>query len=182
MTADFGSITFESSQFRNECARTVWWIIGPFADIRKLYCLNSEHLSDKWIWELLMRFEKLDLNLLFVLDVLLSTRSVTRAAERLFLSQPASDSLATPPARVFRGRPPGARGQGACPDTVGYRTDQAGARRSPADPDDHTRATDLRPGHIDTALHHRVSSDYVISVLLAEVVEKRSETRAAHAI
>ena len=29
-TADLGSITFESSQFRNECARVVWWIIGPF--------------------------------------------------------------------------------------------------------------------------------------------------------
>ena len=37
-----------------------------------------------------MRFEKLDLNLLFVLDVLLSTRSVARAAERLFLNQPAT--------------------------------------------------------------------------------------------
>ena len=37
-----------------------------------------------------MRFNKLDLNLLPVLDVLLSTRSVTRAAERLFLSQPAT--------------------------------------------------------------------------------------------
>jgi len=37
-----------------------------------------------------MRFDKLDLNLLLVLDVLLSTRSVTRAAERLFLSQPAT--------------------------------------------------------------------------------------------
>ncbi|CAN5740217.1 transcriptional regulator NodD3 [soil metagenome] len=37
-----------------------------------------------------MRFHKLDLNLLVVLNALLSTRSVTRAAERLFLSQPAT--------------------------------------------------------------------------------------------
>ncbi|WP_338617322.1 LysR family transcriptional regulator [Pigmentiphaga sp. CHJ604] len=37
-----------------------------------------------------MRFNKLDLNLLVVLDALLATRSVSRAAERLFLSQPAT--------------------------------------------------------------------------------------------
>lgn len=37
-----------------------------------------------------MRFHKLDLNLLVVLDALLATRSVSRAAERLFLSQPAT--------------------------------------------------------------------------------------------
>ena len=37
-----------------------------------------------------MRFHKLDLNLLVVLDALLTTRSVGRAAERLFLSQPAT--------------------------------------------------------------------------------------------
>ena len=37
-----------------------------------------------------MRFNKLDLNLLVVLDSLLTTRSVSRTAERLFLSQPAT--------------------------------------------------------------------------------------------
>jgi len=37
-----------------------------------------------------MRFNKLDLNLLVVLDSLLETRSVSRTAERLFLSQPAT--------------------------------------------------------------------------------------------
>ena len=37
-----------------------------------------------------MRFNKLDLNQLVVLDALLSTRSVGKAAERLFLSQPAT--------------------------------------------------------------------------------------------
>lgn len=37
-----------------------------------------------------MRFNKLDLNQLVVLDALLSTRSVSRSSERLFLSQPAT--------------------------------------------------------------------------------------------
>lgn len=37
-----------------------------------------------------MRFNKLDLNQLVVLDALLSTRSVGKSAERLFLSQPAT--------------------------------------------------------------------------------------------
>lgn len=37
-----------------------------------------------------MRFDKLDLNLLVVLDALLATRSVSKAAERVFLSQPAT--------------------------------------------------------------------------------------------
>lgn len=37
-----------------------------------------------------MRFNKLDLNQLVVLDTLLATRSVGRAAEQLFLSQPAT--------------------------------------------------------------------------------------------
>lgn len=37
-----------------------------------------------------MRFNKLDMNLLVVLDALLSTRSVGKAAEKLFLSQPAT--------------------------------------------------------------------------------------------
>ena len=37
-----------------------------------------------------MRFNKLDLNLLVVLDAVLTTRSVSRAAERLYLSQPAT--------------------------------------------------------------------------------------------
>ena len=37
-----------------------------------------------------MRFNKLDLNQLVVLDALLSERSVTKAAQRLFLSQSAT--------------------------------------------------------------------------------------------
>ncbi len=49
-----------------------------------------------------MRFQKLDLNLLVVLDVLLATRSVSRAAERVFLSQPAT-SLALGRLRAYFG-------------------------------------------------------------------------------
>lgn len=51
-----------------------------------------------------MRFKKLDLNLLVVLDALLATRSVSRAAERVFLSQPAT-SLALGRLRSYFGDP-----------------------------------------------------------------------------
>ena len=47
-----------------------------------------------------MRFNKLDMNLLVVLDALLATQSVGKAAERLFLSQPAT-SLALGRLREF---------------------------------------------------------------------------------
>ena len=43
-------------------------------------------------WNDAMRFNKLDLNQLVVLDALLNERSVTRAAQRLFLSQSATSS------------------------------------------------------------------------------------------
>ena len=39
-----------------------------------------------------MRFHKLDLNLLVVLDALLQERSVSQAADRVFLSQSATSS------------------------------------------------------------------------------------------
>ena len=39
-----------------------------------------------------MRFERLDLNLLVALDALLTERSVSLAADRLFLSQSATSS------------------------------------------------------------------------------------------
>ena len=39
-----------------------------------------------------MRFKRLDLNLLVALDVLLETRSVSQAAARMNLSQPAMSS------------------------------------------------------------------------------------------
>ncbi len=47
-----------------------------------------------------MRFNKLDMNLLVVLDALITTQSVGKAAERLFLSQPAT-SLALGRLRVY---------------------------------------------------------------------------------
>lgn len=39
-----------------------------------------------------MRFNKLDLNLLVALDALLTERSISRAGERLHLSQPATSN------------------------------------------------------------------------------------------
>ena len=47
-----------------------------------------------------MRFNKLDMNLLVVLDALITTQSVGKAAERLFLSQPAT-SLALGRLRIY---------------------------------------------------------------------------------
>ena len=50
-----------------------------------------------------MRFNKLDLNQLVVLDAILSTRSVGRAAERLFLSQPATSCSQRDRQRLLKG-------------------------------------------------------------------------------
>jgi DNA-binding transcriptional LysR family regulator len=118
-----------------------------------------------------MRFEKLDLNLLVVLDALLSTRSVTRAAERIFLSQPATslslkrlrehfkDELLQPVGKSFVLTPLAAELAKPVHDVL-LRV-QAISRAQPMfDP-----ATSQRRFVID-------SSDYVISVLLAEVVKR----------
>jgi LysR family nod box-dependent transcriptional activator len=50
-------------------------------------CLVNNHKVEAG-----MRFNGLDLNLLVVLDVLLSEQNITRAGERLFLSQPATSA------------------------------------------------------------------------------------------
>lgn len=118
-----------------------------------------------------MRFEKLDLNLLVVLDALLTTRSVTRAAERIFLSQPATslslkrlreyfkDELLQPVGKSFVLTPLAAELAKPVHDVL-LRV-QAISRAQPMfDP-----ATSQRRFVID-------SSDYVISVLLAEVVRR----------
>ncbi len=118
-----------------------------------------------------MRFEKLDLNLLVVLDALLTTRSVTRAAERIFLSQPATslslkrlrehfkDELLQPVGKSFVLTPLAAELAKPVHDVL-LRV-QAISRAQPMfDP-----ATSQRRFVID-------SSDYVISVLLAEVVKR----------
>ncbi|MFX4774288.1 LysR family transcriptional regulator, partial [Acinetobacter baumannii] len=39
-----------------------------------------------------MRFDGLDLNLLVALDILLTEKNITRAGEKLFLSQPATSA------------------------------------------------------------------------------------------
>jgi DNA-binding transcriptional LysR family regulator len=41
-----------------------------------------------------VRFNRFDLNLLLALEALLHEKSVTRAAEKLFISQPAMSALA----------------------------------------------------------------------------------------
>lgn len=118
-----------------------------------------------------MRFEKLDLNLLVVLDALLTTRSVTRAAERIFLSQPATslslkrlreyfkDELLQPVGKSFVLTPLAAELAKPVHDVL-LRV-QAISRAQPMfDP-----ATSQRRFVID-------SSDYVISVLLAEVLKR----------
>jgi LysR family transcriptional regulator, nod-box dependent transcriptional activator len=54
----------------------------------------EKFVSSSW-WEARVRFNRLDLNQLVVLDAILAERSVSRAAERVFLSQPAmSNALA----------------------------------------------------------------------------------------
>lgn len=118
-----------------------------------------------------MRFNKLDLNLLVVLDTILSTRSVSRAAEKLFLSQPAtslslgrlrdyfSDPLLVPVGKTQVLTPLAAELVKPVRDVL--LQIQTITRAEPTfDP-----ATSSRRVTIE-------SSDYVISVLLAEVVRR----------
>jgi DNA-binding transcriptional LysR family regulator len=123
-----------------------------------------------------MRFHKLDLNLLVVLDALLTTQSVTRAAERVFLSQPATslalsrlreyfkDDLLQPVGKTMVLTPLAAELAKPVHDVLLQL--QAITRIQPSfDPE-----TSNRRFVID-------ASDYVIAVLLAEVV--RRATRLA---
>jgi LysR family transcriptional regulator, nod-box dependent transcriptional activator len=66
------------------CHRAKWFVSMRRIDVANTFRVNPA----------LMRFNKLDLNLLVALDALLTERGVTRAAERLHLSQSAmSNSL-----------------------------------------------------------------------------------------
>jgi len=118
-----------------------------------------------------MRFNKLDLNQLVVLDAILSTRSVGRAAERLFLSQPATscslarlreyfeDELLVPVGKTQILTPLAAELVKPVRDVL--LQIQTITRASPTfDP-----ATSARRFTIE-------SSDYVISVFLSEVVRR----------
>ena len=125
-----------------------------------------------------MRFNKLDLNQLVVLDALLSERSVTRAAQRLFLSQSATSSamarlreyfddellVQVGKAMVLTPRAEGLRR----PVREVLRQIQAITNDSPEfDP-----ATSDRKIVVET-------SDYVISVFLGEVL-RRASVEAPH--
>ena len=118
-----------------------------------------------------MRFNRLDLNLLVALDALLSTRSVSRAAEKLFLSQPATslslgrlrdyfaDELLVPVGKTYVLTP--LAQELAKPVRNVLLQIQTITRTQPSfDP-----ATSSRRVTIE-------SSDYVISVLLSEVVRR----------
>jgi LysR family transcriptional regulator, nod-box dependent transcriptional activator len=125
-----------------------------------------------------MRFNKLDLNLLAVLNALLTTRSVTRAAERLFLSQPATslslgrlreyfeDELLVPVGKTFVLTPLAEELVEPVRDVL--LQIQTITRARPAfDPTTSNRKFTIE------------SSDYVISVLLSDVV-RQAEHRAPH--
>lgn len=118
-----------------------------------------------------MRLNKLDLNQLVVLDALLSTRSVGKAAERLFLSQPATscslarlrdyfeDELLVPVGKTQVLTPLAVELSKPVRDVL--LQIQAITRARPSfDP-----ATSTRRFTIE-------SSDYVISVFLSEVVRR----------
>ncbi|VCU69186.1 Nodulation protein D 2 [Pigmentiphaga humi] len=118
-----------------------------------------------------MRFNKLDLNLLVVLDALLATHSVSRAAERLFLSQPATslalgrlreyfaDELLVPVGKTLVPTPLAEQLVKPVRDVL--LQIQAVTRARPTfDPATATRRFTIE------------SSDYVITVLLSEVVRR----------
>jgi len=118
-----------------------------------------------------MRFNKLDLNLLVVLDALLATRSVSRAAERLFLSQPATslalgrlrdyfdDELLVPVGKTLVLTPLAEQLIKPVRDVLLQIQTVTRARPS-FDPATATRRFTIE------------SSDYVITVLLSEVVRR----------
>jgi DNA-binding transcriptional LysR family regulator len=120
-----------------------------------------------------MRFDKLDLNLLMVLDALVATHSVSRAAERLFLSQPATslslsrlrkyfqDELLQQVGKTMVLTPLAAELQKPVRDVL-LQIQTITRARPTFDP-----ATSARRFTIE-------SSDYVISVLLCEVVRRAS--------
>lgn len=103
-----------------------------------------------------MRFNKLDLNLLVVLDALLATRSVSRAAERIFLSQPATSLALGRLREYFDDELLVPVGKTLVPTPLAEQAGQAGARRAAADPDRDARPAHLRSGHGHAPLHDRI--------------------------
>ncbi|CAB3806483.1 Nodulation protein D 2 [Paraburkholderia caffeinitolerans] len=121
-----------------------------------------------------MRFENLDLNQLVVLDALLSTRSVGRTAEQLFLSQPATscalgrlreyfnDELLVPVGKTFVLTPLAAELSKPVRDVL-LQIRTITRARPVFEP-----ATSARQFTIE-------ASDYVISLLLSEVVRRAAD-------
>ncbi len=121
-----------------------------------------------------MRFNKLDMNLLVVLDALLVTQSVGKAAERLFLSQPATslalgrlrdyfkDELLVPVGKTMVLTPLAEELAGPVREVL-VQVQTISRARPSFDP----RATQRR--------FTIESSDYVIAVLLSEVIRRAAE-------
>lgn len=121
-----------------------------------------------------MRFNKLDLNLLVVLDAMLTTRSVSKAAEQVFLSQPAA-SLALGRLRAyFDDELLVSAGRSMVLTPMAVELAQP-VREVLLQLQTITRA---RPDFDPTRSTRRFtieSSDYVISVLLGDVVRRAAE-------
>lgn len=120
-----------------------------------------------------MRFNKLDLNQLVVLDALLSTRSVSKSSERLFLSQPATscalarlreyfeDELLVSVGKTNALTPLGASLIKPVRDVL-LQVQTITRARPSFDPSTSTRKFTIE------------SSDYVINVFLSEVIRRAS--------
>lgn len=121
-----------------------------------------------------MRFNKLDLNLLVALDALLTMRSVGKAAERLFLSQPATslalgrlreyfdDELLVPVGRSMVLSPLATELVTPVRDVL-LQVQTITRARPSFDPSTSSRRFTIE------------SSDYVISILLSEVVRRAAK-------
>lgn len=116
-----------------------------------------------------MRFDKLDLNLLVALDALISEQSVTGAAKRLYLTQPALTSALNRLRQYFQDDLLVLEGRHM---RLTYKALQLAA------PVKHAleliRSEITQPGDFDPATSDRmftiIASDYIQSVLLAEII------------
>jgi DNA-binding transcriptional LysR family regulator len=121
-----------------------------------------------------MRLERFDLNLLIVLDALLEERNVTRASERLFISQSGASAALTRLREYFGDE---------LLVSVGRRLELTPLAKSLAGPVRDTllraRATlALRPDFDPTTVERRFSvcaSDYVLSVVLVNAVRRLAQ-------
>ncbi len=118
-----------------------------------------------------MRFNKLDMNLLVVLDALLATQSVGKAAERLFLSQPATSLALGRLREFFQDELLVSVGKAMVPTPLAAEL-AAPVREVLVQVQTISRA---RPTFDPGATQRRFTieaSDYVIAVLLSEVIRR----------